>query len=221
VAGGLSRASAHGHRIRMRVQRSPPPPTTPTNNAENHPVSATTTGTNDKEPHRASLLGSVATPTVCTDRTGNAANETGTARKGTTMNRTSRSTHRPGDAAVKENPRMRRRIVRLATTVLVSGGLGLAGLGLGAGTAQAIGGPYQWCPGKSMWISGNHVTNPVVWDESVCHTYYMVDFGKGNVAQNVWDGPNPPADDPIQGALPNPLPGMCWDLFYPVPCPPG
>ena len=33
---------------------------------------------------------------------------------------------------------MKRVIVGLATTVLVSGGLGLAGLGLGAGTAQAV-----------------------------------------------------------------------------------
>jgi hypothetical protein len=41
------------------------------------------------------------------------------------------------------------RISRFATTVLVSGGLGLAGLGLGAGIANA-GGAYQWCPGDDM-----------------------------------------------------------------------
>jgi hypothetical protein len=76
---------------------------------------------------------------------------------------------------------MKRLTVGLATSVLVSGGLGLAGLG--AGTAQALTGPFRWCPGQSLWISGNHVTNPVVWDNSVCHTYYMVDFGQGNVAQ--------------------------------------
>jgi hypothetical protein len=40
-------------------------------------------------------------------------------------------------------------ISRLTTTALVSGGLGLAGLGLGAGTAQAIPvGGDQWCPGQ-------------------------------------------------------------------------
>ena len=38
------------------------------------------------------------------------------------------------------------RVSRLATTVLLSGGLCLAGLGLGAGIAHAEG-PYQWCPG--------------------------------------------------------------------------
>jgi hypothetical protein len=90
---------------------------------------------------------------------------------------------------------MQHGIARFASTVLVSGGLGLAGLGLAAGTAHADGpyGPKTWCPGQSLWITGNHVTNPVVWDNSVCHTYYIVDFGQGNVAQNVWDGPDPPA----------------------------
>ena len=102
---------------------------------------------------------------------------------------------------------MKRLIVGLATSVLVSGGLGLAGLG--AGTAQALTGPFRWCPGQSLWISGNHVTNPVVWDNSVCHTYYMVDFGQGNVAQNVWDGPDPPAPPP-----PPPSPGL---NFCPIP----
>jgi hypothetical protein len=41
------------------------------------------------------------------------------------------------------------RISRLATTVVLSGGLGLAGLGLGAGIANA-GGAYQWCPGDEV-----------------------------------------------------------------------
>jgi len=107
---------------------------------------------------------------------------------------------------------MKRLIVGLATSALVSGGLGVAGLG--EGIAQALTGPFQWCPGQSLWISGNHVTNPVVWDNSVCHTYYMVDFGQGNVAQNVWDGPDPPAPPPP----PPPSPGL---NFCPIPpwCP--
>jgi hypothetical protein len=35
--------------------------------------------------------------------------------------------------------------------------------------------------------TGNHVTNPVGWDNNICHTYYYVYFGQGNVAQNIWD----------------------------------
>ncbi|WP_454788737.1 hypothetical protein [Mycolicibacterium lutetiense] len=38
------------------------------------------------------------------------------------------------------------RASRFATTLLVAGGLALAGLALGVGAAHA-GGPYQWCPG--------------------------------------------------------------------------
>ena len=68
------------------------------------------------------------------------------------MNRVSRFTRIAStrEAAVEDNRRfMKRLIVGLATTVLVSGGLGLAALGLGAGTAQALpDGPYTWCPGQ-------------------------------------------------------------------------
>ncbi|GAA2400393.1 hypothetical protein GCM10009856_05920 [Mycolicibacterium llatzerense] len=113
---------------------------------------------------------------------------------------------------------MKRGVAGLTTAATVFAAVALTGLALGSGTAQAVTGPHRWCPGDSMWISGNHVTNPVIWDESVCHSYYLVQFGHGNVAQNVWDGPNPPEDDPPAGPAPNPLPGMCWSLFIPVPC---
>jgi hypothetical protein len=94
-------------------------------------------------------------------------------------------------------------IAGLATTLLVSGGLGLTGLGLAAGTAQAEPGfalspgpfpaaprgPYQWCPGDHL------PTTDVVWDMSVCHTWYWVDYGfQGNVGQFVYEGDSPPAD---------------------------
>ena len=63
------------------------------------------------------------------------------------------------------------------TTMLVSGGLGLAGLGLTAGTAQAdTSSPHQWCPGQSM----QHPDGPgpgVLWDMTVCHTWYYVRDG--------------------------------------------
>ena len=87
--------------------------------------------------------------------------------KGTIMNRTS----------------------RLAATVLVSGVLGLAGLGLAAGTAQAAPrGPYQWCPGQPL------PATDVNWDMSVCHTWYRVDSGfQANVGSFVYEGDRPPA----------------------------
>jgi hypothetical protein len=44
-----------------------------------------------------------------------------------------------------------------------------------------------------MSPTGNQRTNPVRWDNNVCHTYSYVNFGTGNVASNIWDGPNPPA----------------------------
>jgi hypothetical protein len=92
---------------------------------------------------------------------------------------------------------MKRVIVGFATTVLVSGGLGLAGLGLAA-AAQAdpavcndlMCGPNRWCPGSA---SGPVNLN---WDVHVCHTYYYVPVGNGNVAPNIWEGNNPPTTPP-------------------------
>jgi len=70
---------------------------------------------------------------------------------------------------------MRRLIVGLATTLLVSGGLGWAGLGLAAGTAHA--GAFHWCPGDPPITTLNPATgrglitiNPD-WDTTVCHDY--------------------------------------------------
>lgn len=100
---------------------------------------------------------------------------------------------------------------RIIAKALLSGGVAVAGLGLAAGIAQAQPapaplnpawpgcpsdhpqGPCKWCPGQALPPTGNHVTNPVRWDNNVCHTYYYVNFGTGNVASNIWDGPNPPA----------------------------
>ena len=111
-------------------------------------------------------------------------------------------------------PSPRRNIVRsskpaiagLVTTLLVTGGLGLAGLGLAAGAAQAdpglaqfpqfhgpvpakARGPYQWCPGQHLPTTDTH------WDMSVCHTWYYVDYGwQANVGTGVYEGDNPPPD---------------------------
>ena len=105
---------------------------------------------------------------------------------------------------------MMRRIARLATTALVAGGLGVAGLGPAAGTAHADGGPHRWCPGEPLPPTGNHVTNPVIWDNNICHTWYWVPVGgMGNAGQFVWDGATPPphGPPPCYGA-PICLPGL-------------
>lgn len=59
-------------------------------------------------------------------------------------------------------------------------------------------GPNQWCPGDSLFhLTQNHVTNPINWDMHVCHTYYYVPWGQGNVGQDIWEGPNPPPPQTI------------------------
>jgi hypothetical protein len=40
--------------------------------------------------------------------------------------------------------------------------------------------------------TGNQVVNPVIWDSSICHTYWYVYPGQGNVSTMIWDGDNPP-----------------------------
>jgi hypothetical protein len=119
---------------------------------------------------------------------------------------------------------MRRVIAGLATAVLVSGGAGLAGLT--AGTAQACNGawgpcgygPNRWCPGDSLYIDRGGPYQGVVWDMSVCHTWYKVAEGAGNVFEgpnnqsSIWEGDDPPLPPP---------PGMCWNMWIPGPCPGG
>jgi hypothetical protein len=133
---------------------------------------------------------------------------------------------------------MKRIVVGFATTVLVCGGVGLAGMGLGAGTAQAIDdcspptkvnglcyGPNHWCPGDSLlYLTQNHVHDPVTWDMTVCHTYWHVAPEEANQGQGIYEGPNPPPPivppPPLPPAPPLP-PGMCWSMWIPAPCPAG
>jgi hypothetical protein len=81
------------------------------------------------------------------------------------------------------------RIAKSATTVVLSGGLGLAVLGLAAGTAHADG-PYQWCPGDDLSAFGSSRPN---WNVNVCHTYYTVPTGLGNVSPGIWADSPPPS----------------------------
>jgi hypothetical protein len=63
------------------------------------------------------------------------------------------------------------RIAGLAAAALVSGALGLAGLGMTAGTAEATpGGTNTWCPGDQM--PQGSLGAPLAWDMSVCHDWY-------------------------------------------------
>ena len=87
---------------------------------------------------------------------------------------------------------------RIIVGALLSGGVAVAGRGLGAGIAQADT-AHHWCPGnpKSMPYAPN---NFVDWDWTVCHTWYGTNYGQGNVSYvwgspaSVWDGDNPPLD---------------------------
>jgi hypothetical protein len=97
---------------------------------------------------------------------------------------------------------MKRGIAGFATALLLSGGLGLAGLELGTGTAQADPGfaqtpyapkgPNQWCPGQALPY--NDTT--IVWDMNVCHTWWRVAYGfQGNRGKGfIFEGDAPPAD---------------------------
>ena len=105
----------------------------------------------------------------------------------------------------------RRRIIAGA---LMSFGVAIAGLGLGQGTAQALpggpvplgswpgcpednpSGPCHSCPGDPPVQTGNLRVNPVIWDNNVCHTYWYVYHGQGNVAQNIFEGEIPPPPPP-------------------------
>ena len=124
-----------------------------------------------------------------------------------------------------------KRITRLATTLSVSGGLGLAALGLSAATAQAdpIFGPsYQggncpngvtcthWCPGDPS-IPGSQVLS---WDLTVCHDWYWNSEGIIDVATNIvypWQGvPHQAAPPPVIGPPAPPPPAQP----LPPDCPP-
>jgi hypothetical protein len=98
---------------------------------------------------------------------------------------------------------MKQLIAGLATTVVISGGLGLTSVAL-AGTAQARPlPPHTWCPGNSMVYSTYDLSSgPGVayqWDMNICHTWYWTKLSDGNVPykgelpSGVWDGENPPS----------------------------
>lgn len=91
------------------------------------------------------------------------------------------------------------RAKRTAATALLAGAGALAGLVFTPATANAepgrATGPITWCPGQYQGFAGG--TGRPNWDWNVCHTYWWVSSGSGNVAKNVWEGELPPPDIPL------------------------
>ena len=89
---------------------------------------------------------------------------------------------------------------RIAAGALLASTAAVVGFGLSSVAAQAdTGVPHQWCPGDSDPTAPH--PGGFDWDWNVCHTYYWVKSGQGNVpyrgslrVSNLWDGDNPPAD---------------------------
>ena len=95
--------------------------------------------------------------------------------------------------------------MRIFAGALLAGGVAVGGLGPAAGTAHASDGPYTWCPGQSMDdpAGPDRLGTHYEWDMRVCHTWYRVSYGFGNVykivdgvrtlsGSSVWEGENPP-----------------------------
>lgn len=96
------------------------------------------------------------------------------------------------------------RATRIIAGAVMSVGLALAGLSLGAPTASALPSvPHEWCPGMTM----NNPPGPgaiYVWDMTVCHTWQYTQVGMGNVPWlyngelqydgSVWEGSNMPPE---------------------------
>jgi hypothetical protein len=120
------------------------------------------------------------------------------------------------------------RTSRFATTVVVSGSLGLAGLGLGLGTAQAdpswgpsygggncppgIGTCTHWCPGDPP-IPGSEF-GVISWDWNICHDWYWNSEGTVDIASNTiypWRGV--PHEAPPPPAPPRPAHCPPWNVI--------
>lgn len=99
-----------------------------------------------------------------------------------------------------------RTLRRIIGAALFSGGVAVTGLGLAAGSAHATGGPFQWCPGQPL----DRALANIAWDMNVCHTWYAVAYGQGNVSRtdgggsSVWEGPDPPMGPPTMNC------GLFW-----------
>ncbi len=109
-------------------------------------------------------------------------------------------------------------ISRCAASLVIAGGVGLAGALLGSAAATAEGPSYQggncppgmtcthWCPGDSA-IPGSQVLS---WDLNACHDWYWNSEGIVDVTTNTiypWSGtPRPAAPSPVFKPAPPPPP---------------
>ena len=87
---------------------------------------------------------------------------------------------------------------------LLAGSLAVIGAGVVTGTAQAepfSPQPHSWCPGQGLPFRG------IEWDMGVCHTWYVVPVGQGNVRfAGSTDGSFVSADIPAPTFTPPPPP---------------
>jgi hypothetical protein len=87
---------------------------------------------------------------------------------------------------------------------LLAGSLAVIGAGVVTGTAQAdpfAAQPHSWCPGQGLPFRG------IEWDMGVCHTWYVVPVGQGNVRfAGSTDGSFVSADVPAPIFTPPPPP---------------
>src|ERR1700730_14497607 len=102
----------------------------------------------------------------------------------------------------------------LIAGALLSGGVALTVFGLAAGPAQADPGdpfsaqPHGWCPGQGLPFPG------IQWDMGVCHTWYMVPVGQGNVRMAT------PAGNPVNSFISADIPPPIFPPGPPPPPPP-
>lgn len=134
------------------------------------------------------------------------------------------------------------RISRFTATVVVAGGVGVAGVALISGTAQAdpgwgpsysdgncppgVGSCTHWCPGDPP-IPGSQV---ISWDWNICHDWYWNSEGVVDIASNTiypWHGvpheaapppPPPVGPPPAPAALPADCPPFGVPFFAPSRC---
>ena len=104
------------------------------------------------------------------------------------------------------------RMLHIIVGALTSGAIAAAGLGPGAGSAAAEHPVGTWCPGQPVPLG------PLAqfgWDPNVCHDYWYVPFGEGNVSitdgntgepidSHIWIGSEPVRTPPPPAAPPEP-----------------